>query len=227
MFCPVAFAGRDSGLSVRLLSCDKVTFMSNQTIKAVLLDYGGVIAEEGFRNGLHDLAREQGIDPVMMHNLATVVVYETGFVLGWGSEATFWSAMREETGLEGSDAVLTRRILDGFTLRPWVIEHVRRWRAQGVITGILSDQSHWLDELDARDHFFAEFDHVFNSYHLGKGKRDTTLFNDIAKQLGLEPAGILFIDDLRANIERALAAGWQAVFSNDKTSFEAGIKQYM
>lgn len=200
--------------------------MSNQTIRAVLLDYGGVIAEEGFRNGLFDLAREQGIDPKTMHEVAKVAVYETGFILGWGSEATFWSVMRERTGLEGSDATLTRRILDGFILRPWVIEHVRRWRAQGVIAGILSDQSHWLDELDARDHFFAEFDHVFNSYHLGKGKRDPTLFDDIAKRLALAPAGILFIDDLQGNIERAQAAGWQTICSDDKASFEAGIDSY-
>jgi putative hydrolase of the HAD superfamily len=31
-------------------------------IKAVLFDFGGVLAEEGFRNGLQALAREQGLD---------------------------------------------------------------------------------------------------------------------------------------------------------------------
>jgi len=197
--------------------------MSTQTIKAVLLDYGGVIADEGFRNGLVAMALEQGLSPKRMHDVAKVAVYESGFVLGWGTEAAFWSAMRAGTGLEGSDAELTRRVLEGFTLRPWVIEQVRQSRARGLITGILSDQSHWLDQLNERDRFFDEFDYVFNSYHMGKGKRDPALFHDISERLGVAPAEILFVDDLMSNIERAQAAGWQAVFSADRDSFEAVI----
>ena len=32
-------------------------------IKAVLFDFGGVLAEEGFRNGLLELGRRQGLNP--------------------------------------------------------------------------------------------------------------------------------------------------------------------
>jgi putative hydrolase of the HAD superfamily len=194
--------------------------MSKQSIKAVLLDYGGVIAEEGFRNELAAMAREQGLDPRAVVGVARRVVYESGFVLGWGSEATFWAAMREDSGLQGSDAALTQRVLDAFVLRPWIIQYVRHWRAQGMITGILSDQMNWLDWLDERDHFFHEFDHVFNSYHIGKGKRDPTLFFDITDQLALPPDTILFVDDLVSNVERAQAAGWHAIHYVDRNSFE-------
>jgi putative hydrolase of the HAD superfamily len=200
-----------------------VSSMSQHSIKAVLLDYGGVIAEEGFRNELAAMAREQGLDPRAVILVARRVVYESGFVLGRGSEATFWAAMRADSGLQGSDAELTKRVLDAFVLRPWMIEYVRQWRAQGMITGILSDQMHWLDWLDARDHFFRYFDHVFNSYHLGKGKRDPGLFFDITNELALPPATILFVDDLASNVQRAQAAGWQAILYEDRTSFEAGI----
>lgn len=197
--------------------------MLNQSIKAVLLDYGGVIAEEGFRNELVAMAREQGLDPKVVLLVARRVVYESGFVLGWGTETTFWAAMRADAGLRGSDAELTRRVLDAFVLRPWIIERVRRWRAQGYITGILSDQMHWLDWLNERDRFFRYFDHVFNSYHLGKGKRDPTLYHDITARLALPPAGILFVDDLRSNVERAQAAGWQTILYEDRASFEEGV----
>jgi putative hydrolase of the HAD superfamily len=194
--------------------------MSNQSIKAVLLDYGGVIAEEGFRNELVVMAREQGLDPEAMLGVARREVYETGFVLGWGTEERFWASMREGAGLRGSDAELTKRVLDAFVLRPWIIERVRHWRAQGYVTGILSDQMHWLDWLNERDHFFRYFDHVFNSYHLGKGKRDPALFYEIAARLALQPAEILFVDDLVSNVERARAAGWQAIHYTDRDSFE-------
>lgn len=195
--------------------------MSNQTIRAVLLDYGGVIAEEGFRNQLVAMAREQGLDSRAVLWVARRVVYESGFVTGTGTEAAFWAAMRADSGLAGSDAELTRRVLDAFVLRPWVIAQVRHWRAQGYVTGILSDQMHWLDWLDERDRFFQYFDHVFNSYHLGKGKRDPTLFHDIAARLALPPAAILFVDDLQSNVERAHEAGWQAVRYTDRASFDA------
>ena len=204
-----------------------VAIMSNQSIKAVLLDYGGVIADEGFQNGLRAMAREQGLDTDTMMNVARQAVYESGFILGWGTEDEFWAFMREGTGLRGSDAELTKRILDGFILRPWMIERVRQWRAQGYITGILSDQCHWLDWLNERDRFFQYFDHVFNSYHMGKGKRDPGLFYDIAGKLQLAPAGILLVDDIRNNVERAQAAGWQAIYYVDKVSFLEMIEELL
>ena len=210
----------DSGESARFWFCAMVEVMSNQSIKAVLLDYGGVIAEEGFRNELVVMAREQGLDPDTMLGVARREVYESGFVLGWGTEEAFWASMRAGAGLRGSDAELTKRVLDAFVLRPWIIERVRQWRGQGYVTGILSDQMHWLDWLNERDHFFQYFDHVFNSYHLGKGKRDPALFYDIAARLALAPDEILFVDDLMSNVERAQAAGWQAIHYTDRASFE-------
>ena len=204
-----------------------VGVMPNQSIKAVLLDYGGVIADEGLQNGLRAMAREQGLDIDTMMNVARSGVYDSGFVLGSGTEETFWASMREGSGLRGSDAEMTARVLDAFTLRPWVIERVHQWRAQGYITGILSDQMHWLDWLNQRDHFFEYFDHVFNSYHMGKGKRDPGLFYDIAERLALEPAEILFVDDIKSNIERAQAAGWQTIHYVDKDSFMKTIAKLM
>jgi len=197
--------------------------MLHPSIKAVLLDYGGVVAEEGFRNELVVMAREQGLDSKRVLDVARREVYETGFVLGWGDERAFWASMRAGAGLKGGDAELTKRVLDHFVLRPWMIERVRQWRVQGYVTGILSDQMHWLDWLNERDHFFQHFDHVFNSYHLGRGKRDPTLFCDIAARLALTPGEILFVDDLRSNVDRARAAGWQAVHYTDRSSFEKCI----
>jgi putative hydrolase of the HAD superfamily len=197
--------------------------MSTQSIKAILLDYGGVIAEEGFRGELVSMAREQGLDPHEVLQVAKHAVYDSGFVLGTGTQEAFWAAMREGSGLRGDDAEMTARVLDAFILRTWVIDHVRQWRGQGYITGILSDQMHWLDWLNERDRFFNAFDHIFNSYHLGKGKRDPTLYNDIAGLLALPPAGILFVDDLMSNVKRAQAAGWQAIHYVDRSSFDEVI----
>lgn len=192
---------------------------SGHAIKAVLFDYGGVIADEGFQNGLRSMAREQGLDGDAMLQVAKYAIYDSGFVLGSGTEREFWRLMREGSGLKGGDSELTNRVLPGFVLRPWMIETVRRLNARGYITGILSDQTHWLDWLNARDNFFQYFDHVFNSYHMGKGKRDLDLFRDITEKLTLSPGEILFVDDMKSNVERARAAGWRTIRYLDKAAF--------
>jgi putative hydrolase of the HAD superfamily len=188
-------------------------------IRAVLFDFGGVLAEEGFSNGLEALAEEQGLPVEDMTAEGMRAVYDCGFVLGRGSESAFWSLLRQRTGLRGDDKVLTARLLSGFTLRPWMLEVVQSLRARGYITAILSDQTDWLDRLETQHHFFGLFDRVYNSYYMGKGKHDPTLFAEVAADLGLPAAAVLFIDDNRDNVLRARASGMQAIHYVDRQSF--------
>ena len=188
-------------------------------IQAVLFDYGGVLAEEGFSNTLEALAKEQNLPVEYMTAEGMQAVYDTGFVLGRGSESEFWIHLRERTGLRGDDSYLRARVFDGFVIRPWMLELVERLKTKGYVTGILSDQTDWLDRLDARDHFYKYFDRIYNSYYLGKGKREPTHFSDVAADLGLHPSAILFIDDSKKNVATAAATGMQAIQYIDHESF--------
>lgn len=199
----------------------------NTSIKVILFDYGGVLAEEGFRNGLLALAREQALDVNAMPFDAMQAVYDSGYVLGRGNVHDFWALLRERTGLQGDDEVLTQRILAGFVLRPWMISLVGQLREQGYRTGILSDQTNWLDWLNARDHFYEVFDDVFNSYTMGKGKRDPGLFDEIAHRLALTANEILFVDDSEENIQRAKSAGWQTIHYVDRAQFTSTLEQVL
>jgi putative hydrolase of the HAD superfamily len=188
-------------------------------IRAVLFDFGGVLAEEGFSEGLEAFAREQHLAVADMTQEGMRAAYDSGFVIGRGTEADFWALLRKRTGLRGDDASLTTRILDGFRVRPWLLRLVERLRSLGYVTGILSDQTDWLERLDAGQHFFRCFDRIYNSYHLGKGKRDPSLFDDVAADLGLSPSQVLFIDDNRDNVARARAAGMHAIHFLERASF--------
>ena len=199
--------------------------MATKQISAVLFDFGGVLAEEGFRDGLVALAKEQGLDAGAMPAEGMKAVYDSGFVLGRGTAADFWALMYERTGLVGDDDVLTERILSGFVIRPWMIDLVRQLHDQGYVTGILSDQTDWLDTLNERDHFVDAFDHVYNSYYRGKGKQDPSSFNDVATELGMSPSEILFVDDDAGNVARARETGVQALQYVDRESFILDLKQ--
>jgi putative hydrolase of the HAD superfamily len=194
------------------------------TIKAILFDYGGVLAEEGFSNGLEALAKEQALAVSDMTAEGMRAVYDSGFVVGRGGESEFWSLLKQRTGLRGDEASLRKRMFDGFVLRPWMLELVDALRKQGYVTGILSDQTDWLDRLDARDDFYRHFDRIYNSYAMGKGKRDQSHFSDVANALGLDPSAIAFIDDSRANVDRALAAGLQAIHYTDQDKLLKSIE---
>jgi len=155
------------------------------SIYAIFFDYSGVLAEEGFINTLQALAREQQLN-VNLAEEGMQAVYDSGFVLGQGSETDFWALLRERTGLQGKDDELTRRVLDGFRLRPGILELVRELRRQGFLVGLLSDQ------------------------------RDPSLYDDITRELGLEPQQILFIDDNPDNGRRAESRGWQTILFRDE-----------
>ncbi len=195
--------------------------------EAILFDFGGVLAEEGFRNGLLSLAREQHLDENSMPAAAMRAVYESGFVLGRGTAADFWRLLRERTGLVGKDAELTQRILDGFVVRPWMMDTVANLKQRGYTIGILSDQTHWLDTLDQRYHFYQHFDYIFNSYYLGKGKQDKTLFADVAALMGIPQEVILFIDDDSGNVARARKCAYQALLYINQSQFLTELEKVL
>jgi putative hydrolase of the HAD superfamily len=195
----------------------------NRNINLVLFDFGGVLSEEGWKKGLRVIAAANGLNGDNLIQTAADTIYETGYILGKGSESDFWNALRRKTGINGENASLTYELMSRFVLNERMINLVRKLKSENVGVGILSDQTDWLDKLNARFDFFRLFDHVFNSYHMGKGKRDSILFDDIAELLKTPPGQILFIDDDPGNVQRARQKGWNAILYDDAELFHREI----
>jgi FMN phosphatase YigB (HAD superfamily) len=202
------------------------TFRETGGIEAVLFDFGGVLSEEGFRNGLQAIANSNGLDEETFVRTANDVIHACGYVIGKVSESAYWEMLRGTTGIRGDDQYLRNEILSRFSLREWMLDTVKRLKALKVRVGILSDQTNWLDELDARDNFFHEFDCVFNSYHMGKSKKDPTHFEDVVRMLGTEAHEVLFIDDDAGNCERAKHAGLKVIHYMESEQFLEEIAGY-
>ena len=193
-------------------------------IKAVLFDFGGVLAEEGFKQGLRAIAKERGLDPEDFYEIAGELVYQMGYVMGSSDEKAYWDTVREKTGVKGADKEFREEILKRFELRPDMMEVVEKIRSSGLIVAILSDQTNWLDELDQRTPFHHHFDYVFNSFHLQKTKRDPSIFVDICAVLGVRPEEGLFVDDNLENIERAASQGLRTIHFKDVGKFKKEIE---
>jgi FMN phosphatase YigB (HAD superfamily) len=199
----------------------------DMNIDAVLFDFGGVISEEGFKQGLTEIAKANGLDERTFIQAASDTIYSTGYILGKAPESIFWNALRQKTGIRGDDASLGHEIFSRFILRDWMLDLVRKLKANRVKVGMLSDQTDMLDKLNEKYDFFRLFDYVFNSYHMGKGKREPSLFDDIVKELKTKPDRVLFIDDDIGNIDRARQKGWKGIQYVDRDSFQKDFEEIL
>ena len=196
-------------------------------IGAVLFDFGGVLAEEGFREGLKAIGKRKGLDPEDFYKISGKLVYQTGYITGRCGEHSYSNAVREKTGVKGNDEEFREEILKRFKLRPEMMAVVEQIRSSGLIVAILSDQTNWLDELDQRTPFHHHFDYVFNSYHLKKTKRDPSIFRDVCALLGVRPKQVLFADDNMENVKRAVSRGLRAIHFKSVSEFQMEIKKFV
>lgn len=200
--------------------------MNDTRLVAVLFDFGGVFADEGFAEGLKAIARNSGRDEHEIWQAGLNAVWDSGYVTGRGDEAAFWRLFKERTGLDGDENRWREDIFRLFAVRPFMRDIVERMRQSGLTSAILSDQTDWLARLDARQDFFRHFHKVYNSYDHGMSKKEPAYFLKALADLGVAPERALFIDDNPGNVERARALGMKAILYADRESFERELERH-
>ncbi len=166
------------------------------------------------------IAELNGLPPREFYKKVVDIISENGYLTGTSDEKTFWQTLRDLFGIKGSDEYLRTELLKRFEIRQWMIDAVKELKKHNICRAILSDQTNWLDELNAKHDFFRYFDRVFNSYHLGKGKQDPSIFDDLLAVMNTPAHRALFIDDNKGHIERAKQRGLNTIFFIDRKTFE-------
>ncbi|MFN2348467.1 MAG: acireductone synthase [Thioalkalivibrio sp.] len=89
------------------------------------------------------------------------------------------------------------------------VEHLRRWKEQGIRLAIYSSGSVHAQQLLFGHTAFGDLNPLFDAYYDTRigGKRDTASYKAIATDLGVEPRDMLFLSDLRAELDAAAEAG--------------------
>jgi len=201
--------------------------LHRRLIDTVLFDFGGVLAEEGFRDGLAAIGRRSALAEEDVVRMGHELVLATGYVTGHARESLWWDALRTEAGIGGEDESLRREILERFVIRPRMIELNDRLRRGGIAVGILSDQTNWLDEIDERFGLYGRFDYIFNSFHMGKTKNDPAHFDDVLTLLNREAPQVLFVDDNAGHVGRARGRGWNALLFRDEAGVMAALTAFL
>jgi putative hydrolase of the HAD superfamily len=206
-------------------------------IRGLITDWGGVLTSP-----LHDSIAAwlttEGLDVPHYRTVMRAWVeqaYDGGAVNpihgledGTLEPAEFERRLAAELRMADGGAVaaegLLRRMFVGFEPVEPMYEVLRRVRAGGLRTGLLSNSwgNHYPREL------WAElFDCVVISAEVGMRKPDERIFRHAVEQLGLPPEECVFIDDIEHNVRAAEALGMVGVHHTEVTATATRLEQLL
>jgi putative hydrolase of the HAD superfamily len=178
--------------------------------KAVIFDWGGVMAAEGHGGWVVQFAELLGL-PVQEAEPIWNECY-TGFNTGEISEDTFWSRVEKQVGYKLPDS--KRGIWEkGVVMDPWpeMIAFADELRAEGIKTAVLSNIIPNMVELTKREHTYIGFSPVILSAEVGLAKPNIKIYELMLEELKLLAKNCVFIDDREENVSSAQALGIKGI----------------
>jgi putative hydrolase of the HAD superfamily len=191
-------------------------------LTALVVDYGGVLTNS-LRETMGDWMAAERIDPqrysaTMREWLAAGAEaniahqLETGAITPAEFERQFARLLMREDGSIPDPEGLLQRMFAGFRDDDGMIGVVRRARAAGLRTAMLSNS--WGNQYDQE--LLAElFDTAVISGEVGLRKPEPEIYRLVASRLGVLPAQCVFVDDLAPNVRGAVAVGMVGVHHLD------------
>jgi epoxide hydrolase-like predicted phosphatase len=192
-------------------------------LRALIVDYGGVLTADlretmlawadadsvdvdTFEHAVRDWRTESyGGDPATN----PVHALERGEIDAATFERRLADKLRTRDGRPiEADGLLTR-IFAGFGREQGMREVVRRVRAAGLRTALLSNS--WGVGGYPRDDWDELFDVVVISGEVGMRKPEPEIYAEVCRRLDVDPDECVFVDDLRSNVRGAVAAGMVGV----------------
>ena len=180
-------------------------------MRGLLVDFGGVLTTNVFES-FSAFCESEGLDPEAVRKLFR----ERGEGLdllrqlerGELEVPEFEDRFAPLLGI-AERAGMVERLFAGVKPDPAMIEAVRRVRASGVSTGLISNS--WGGTTYDDDLIAELFDAVVISGQVGMHKPEPEIFHLGAERLGVPPEQCVFVDDLRENCEGAEAVGMTAI----------------
>lgn len=183
-------------------------------IKAVIFDWGGVVAPNphgGWLNVLADMLTVT-IDEILPHWHAAG--YED-FSKGTIDETTFWAQFEQSLGKPLPDEK-ERIWIEGTASQPWpqVLTLIQNLREKGIVTAVLSNVVRPVSTMLQQAGLYNQFDCVVLSDQVGLVKPDVAMYQLILDKLALKPEECLYIDDLAKNLTPAADLGMVTILAS-------------
>ena len=205
-------------------------------LRGLIVDWGGVLTGD-LGAVVRSWAEADGIDldvyysimrdwfgePVGIEaRLNPIHALERGEISVPDFEQRLAAALTQRTGHPQEAEGLLHRMFERFEHAPEMSALVRRARVDGLRTGLLSNS--WGNNYP-RDGWDEMFDVIVISGEVGMRKPEPRIFEHTLGLIGLPPQECVFVDDIRHNIEAAVAVGMVGVLhrSYDETLTELQV----
>lgn len=191
--------------------------------RAVVFDFGGVLITT-IANQVGKVAASHGVEKHVMHEVllgprvsgnhpwhraerGELAVADIQPQLGpWASAS--------EVELHGDE--IDRLLAAGeYSVVDEMVECVAAARADGYLTGLLTNTFAEFHPTLERDLDLSMFDAVIESCTVGSRKPERGIYHATAEMLGVPHEGILYLDDFPQNLEPATALGWTTILVDD------------
>jgi putative hydrolase of the HAD superfamily len=222
---------RHTDRSVPSRFVDDTTLPPQPRIDALVFDWGGVMtvsvpefvgawlhAEAIDRDVYHRIMREWLSRDAVPDN--PVFRLETGQLTVPEFERLLAAELITTSGAKIPEDGLLRRMFGGATPDPAMVELVRKARAAGLHTALLSNS--W-GEGYPKDLLIELFDTVVISGRIGLRKPDERIYHHTLEQIGLPAERTVFLDDAPINVEAAQAVGMHAFRHTTADATRAGL----
>ena len=202
--------------------------MRSGCVKAVIFDYGGVLARTVDPAPRAAWERDLGLAPgaltAAVHDKQLWVAAQNGSI----TSDAHWRAVGEALGLSVSQLrELRASFYGGDVLNHELLACIDRLRQQDIALGLLSNFSTDLrGMLEAQD-LLRRFDHVAISAEIGVMKPDAAAYEAILGMLTLPASACAFVDDLPANVAAARALGMHGIVFEDTTSCLVSLERLL
>ena len=191
------------------------------TVEALIFDLGGVVLESPF-HVIKLFAKESQLEP---EALLKVLKYsaeggawarlERGELTREGFGEAIEKAGRAE-GIEFSGLGLLEAFDKHITVRPQVVDTIRRYREEGFKVAALTNNWPTTAELQfAFEALVNEFDVFVESWRVGARKPELPIYQKVLDDLQVEPSACIFLDDLGENLKPPRAMGMTTIKVSD------------
>ena len=197
--------------------------MDKIKIRAIILDYGGVISQpqnpENVNNILQSLKQEY-IDFKEVYK-SQRAQYDSGQISG----EEYWINILRHYGLEPNGFEIARLIQED--VKSWtqinesMIQFITESRGKihklAMISNMTSDS---LAFIKKHYHWLELFDELVFSCEIGKNKPDRQIYEACLRKLNICPNECLFVDDSLENVKGAMELGMYAIHFETFSEFQ-------